>query len=179
MDKIILGLLMLSSRTIYEIKSRIAQGLELMYSSSTGSIQAAIKKLMAQGYIIFNEEVENGKYKKIYSITESGRTEFLKWVNSSFSSAQNKKPELVKLYFMGLSDVQTRKCRISEYIKSLEESYATLKFIYDSGEDMVVQDEYKDLFNYQRLTAKFGIDSIRFEIEWYKQLLSDIDSGRI
>lgn len=64
MDNIILGLLLLQSRTIYQLRERIDKGLNLMYSSSTGSIQAAIKKLLNSGYIDFEETVENGRRKK-------------------------------------------------------------------------------------------------------------------
>ncbi len=179
MDKIILGLLILKSRTIYDIRIKITQGLQLMYSSSTGSIQVALKKLLAQGFIEFEEIVENGKYKKIYFITESGRKEFLEWINSPFPAVQSKNPELVKLYFMGLSDVEGRGDCIKEHIKSLEESYVALKLIYDSCQDMQVPDEHRDLFNYQRATAKFGVDAMKFEIDWYKQLLGDIGNGKI
>lgn len=46
MDNIILGLLLLENRTIYQLRERIRKGMDLMYSSSMGSIQAAIKKLL-------------------------------------------------------------------------------------------------------------------------------------
>ena len=82
MDNIILGILLLSSRTIYQLRERIDKGLNMMYSSSMGSIQAAIKKLLNYGYIQYEETVENGKYKKIYSITESGKQKFIEWVSS-------------------------------------------------------------------------------------------------
>ncbi|ERT59299.1 hypothetical protein HMPREF1253_0593 [Peptoniphilus sp. BV3C26] len=36
-----------------------------MYSTSMGSIQAAIKKLLNCGYIKYEEAIENGRYKKI------------------------------------------------------------------------------------------------------------------
>ena len=39
MDNIILGILLLSSRTIYQLRERIDKGLNMMYSSSMGSIQ--------------------------------------------------------------------------------------------------------------------------------------------
>ena len=55
MDNIILGLLLLSSRTIYQLRERIDKGLNMMYSSSMGSIQAAIKKLLNCGYIQYEE----------------------------------------------------------------------------------------------------------------------------
>ena len=44
MENIILGLLLLKPRSVYQLRKRIEQGLNLMFSSSTGSIQFAIKK---------------------------------------------------------------------------------------------------------------------------------------
>ncbi len=53
-----------------------------MYSSSMGSIQAAVKKLLNYEYISYEEAVENGKYKRVYSITHSGKLYFFEWINS-------------------------------------------------------------------------------------------------
>ena len=97
MENIILGLLLLDSRTIYQLRERISKGMDLMYSSSMGSIQAAIKKLLNQGYICYEECVENGKYKKIYSITDSGKHHFFEWINSPFETQSTKNPELLKV----------------------------------------------------------------------------------
>jgi hypothetical protein len=46
MENIILGLLLMCNRTIYQLRDRIDKGIKLMYSSSMGSIQEAIKKLL-------------------------------------------------------------------------------------------------------------------------------------
>lgn len=108
MDNIILGILLLGSRTIYQLRERIDKGLNMMYSSSMGSIQAAIKKLLNCGYIQYEETVENGKYKKIYSITDSGKQKFIEWVSSPMEIQGGKNPELAKLYFMGFSTQENR-----------------------------------------------------------------------
>lgn len=179
MDKIILGLLILKSRTIYEIRTKFADNLNLMYSSSTGSIQAALKKLLTAGYVRCTEAVENGKRKKIYEITDSGRAGFSLWVNSAFDGAQNKNPELAKLYFMGLSNQNERCSRIREFIQSLKETHATLSVVYNEGLSLTPSEQYRDLFNYQLATAKFGVDFTAFQINWFTELLADIESGRI
>ncbi len=179
MDKIILALLLLKSRTIYEIRTKFAENLNLMYSSSTGSIQAAIKKLLNSGHIRCNETDESGKHKKIYEITDSGYAEFSKWINSPFDAAQNKNPELAKLYFMGLSDKNERRRRISDYIEELKKSHAALSIVYNEGLTLCPSERYRDLFNYQLMTAKFGVDLIEFEINWFKKLLSDVENGKI
>ena len=116
MDNIILGLLLLCSRTIYQLRERIHKGLNLMYSSSMGSIQVAIKKLLHCGYIDYEETVENGKYKKVYRITESGKRYFLEWVNTPIEQQGVRCPGLVKVYFMGFSDKEYREVSIQKYL---------------------------------------------------------------
>jgi DNA-binding PadR family transcriptional regulator len=179
MDTIILGLLILKSRTIYELRERINKGLNMMYSSSMGSIQAAVKKLLEYEYIVYNEKVDNGKYKKIYSITAAGNEYFIQWVNTPMQASQSKDPELVKLYFMGLSDKTTRIERIENYIKSLAEVYQTIKYIYEESKSFQAEEKDIDIVNYQLLSAKYGVDTIKFLIDWYSQLLKDIKEGRI
>ncbi len=67
MDNIILGLLLLESRTIYQLRERIRKGMDLMYSSSMGSIQAAIKNCWIMGISVMKKvwKTENTR-KSIY-----------------------------------------------------------------------------------------------------------------
>lgn len=174
MDQIILALLVMKSRTIYEIRTKFANNLNLMYSSSTGSIQAAIKKLLKAGYITYSEIIENGKYKKVYTITESGREEFEKWINAPFNVGLNKNPELAKIYFMGLSDKRNRCQRIRQYISQLEEYHQTLKLIYEEGKKIQVPKEHEDILKFQLITVKYGVDLSAFQIKALYGLLEDI-----
>lgn len=179
MDSLILGLLILKSRTIYEIKEKIKNGLILMYSDSMGSIQAAIKKLLQKGFIECTEIVESGKLKKQYSITEAGKGYFGKWINTPMRASQNKNADLSKLYFMGLSDQNTRVERISAYIQSLQKTYDMLEIIYNEGKAMAVDQTSTDIFTFQLLSVKYGMDSILFHIEWYKKLICDMEKGAL
>ncbi len=171
MDNIILGLLILESRTIYQLRDRINKGLNLMYSSSLGSIQAALKKLLNNDYITFEETVENGKYKKVYSATESGKQAFFKWVNAPMEKQSAKNPELAKIYFMGFSDKQNREGNIREHLSYLKEQYNVLNEICQSADHIDIPQNQKDIFNYQLLSALYGRDFIKFNIDWYEKLL--------
>lgn len=172
MDNTILGLLLLSSRTIYQLRERIAKGLNLMYSNSMGSIQAAVKKLLNGGYIQYEEVVENGKYKKIYSITERGKQHFFNWINTPMSIQSSKNPELAKLYFMGFSAEEHRTKNLEEYISQLKEQYHVLEAICKDGEAVSFPEECKDIGFYQLAAARYGRDFIRFNMEWYQKLLN-------
>ena len=174
MDYIILGLLLLQSRTIYQLQQRIDEGLSLMYSSSMGSIQAAIKKLLKCEYIRFDEIIENGKYKKVYSITETGRQYFFEWVNKPISEQGIRSPELVKVYFMGFANQKSREESISQHLTYLKEQYCVLETICEEAKTFKISDETKDIFHYQTVSAFYGRDLMKFNINWYEQLLDRI-----
>ena len=179
MDHMILGLLLLSSRTIYQLRERIDKGLNMMYSSSMGSIQAAIKKLLTCGYIQYEEVIEHGKYKKIYSITERGKQSFAEWITTPLNAQGIKNPELAKLYFMGFSAKETREARLQEYISQLKTQYDVLNAICKEAEDVIVPDENKDIFYYQFAAARYGKDFMKFNMEWHQKLLEEIRGKKL
>lgn len=174
MDNIILGLLLLHSRTIYQLRDRINKGMHLMYSSSMGSIQAAVKKLLDCGYIDYEETIDNGKYKKIYSVTDSGRDRFHVWVNGSIEARSARNPELTKVYFMGMSERNNREANLEKYIIYLKEQYEALKLICEEAESINVPAEHEDIAFFQLAAARYGRDFMQFSIEWYEKLLYEV-----
>lgn len=174
MENIILGLLLLQPRTIYQLRKRINEGLNLMYSCSTGSIQAAIKKLLKNKHICVSEIAEGGKLKKLYSITESGKSYFKGWLCRPIDGGTAKNPELTKIYFLGLSGKELRIKLIQEHIADLEKSLSGLEKICRDGTALSGKMENNDIFYYQLQTAFYGRDLIKFNIGWYSRLLKNI-----
>ena len=173
MENIILGLLLLQPRSIYQLRKRIEQGLNLMYSCSMGSIQAAVKKLLGKRYIIVSDVSSEGRAVKTYSITEQGRAYFSKWVNSPLENDFGKNRELAKIYFMGFSDKANRVSVVEKYIEDLNTTYQKLDFICTEG-DRLISREYNDILFFQLQSAKYGRDCVRFNIEWYKNFLKEL-----
>ena len=167
MDNIVLGLLILESRTIYQLRDRISKGLNLMYSCSMGSIQAALKKLLNNDHITFEEIIEKGK------------ETFFKWINAPMENQSVKNPELAKVYFMGFSDKQNRETNIRKHLDYLKEQYAVLDEICKSANRNDIPEDKKDIFNYQLLSALYGKDFIKFNIDWYENLLRKIKEREI
>lgn len=178
MDNIILGLLFLANRTIYQLRDRIDKGMHLMFSSSMGSIQAAIKKLLCNGYIDFDEVIENGKYKKIYRITDAGRQSFMQWVNGPMDAQSPKLPNLAKVYFMGFAQKESREKSLREHISFLKQQHALLDTVCAEASSMHVPQEFNDIFHYQYICAVYGRDMIQFNINWFEKLLEEIRSEK-
>lgn len=150
-----------------------------MYSSSMGSIQAAVKKLLNCGYIDYKETVEKGKYKKVYRITESGKRYFLEWINTPVEQQGVRCPELVKVYFMGFSDKENREASIQSYLSFLKEQYCALEIICEEAKDAEIPESSKEIFNYQLASAFYGKDLYKFNIDWFENLLSKMRNGEI
>lgn len=179
MDNIILGLLLMCNRTIYQLRERINKGINLMYSSSMGSIQAAIKKLLNCGYINYEEVIDNGKYKKVYYITERGKQHFFEWINTPIEQQSPKSPELAKVYFMGFSDKKNREASVQQHLIFLKEQYNVLETICEEVKDIDISEEHKDILNYQFVSALYGKDIIKFNIDWFENLLGKMRNGEI
>ena len=174
MDTLILGLLLLKSRTLYEIRKTLGSSMQLLYSCSTGSIQAALKKLVTKNYATIEEVKEKGRTKKVYTITDSGRVYFEQWINSEFSIDSNRNPELTKFYFMGFSKEELRKERLEKHIENLRNAHDCLCLVYEEGKKNIVPKDYEDVFRYQLLTVKYGMDSAAFQIKWFEDTMKDL-----
>jgi len=204
MEYLILGLLMLKRLTIYELRGAVKNNFKSMCSDSMGSIQAAIKKLLAKEMITVSERTEKGINKKYYSITPAGRAHFLSWVNTPADLSKTKNMELGKLLFMGLVPVPDRIALVDEIIGTLEEEINQLRTIREyqshSNEKQSVSDFWKSDCEYQEgiaiatgneriednieqihtfemLTLQLGIDSTAFHIQWFRQLRNKLASA--
>lgn len=206
MDKMILGMLLLSELTIYEIRNYIQTYFSDMCSNSMGAIQSAIKKLVTNDMIEYTEYVDNGVNKKRYSIKESGKVHFLDWVSQPMNSKKAKNMELSKMYFMGLVVEEKRVDLIQAYIDEQENNLKDLYTIKNSLPDIDKQIEdtinsysnnpkhleqlrscagkktdaecLKDISIFSLATLDYAIQSTEFEISWYEKLKEKLTTGK-
>ncbi len=199
MEKIILGLLMLSGRTIYEIKAIINTKLDSMCSNSSGSIHTAMNKLIQQDYV----SCQVSGRKKIYTITALGKEEFMTWISQPMLADKQKNMELCKLFFGGMVNRKERLSLLDSHIRNLQLEYeSVLQYKMNCElEEVTLQEktaslfgrtlgnEYgimslvddrsqkeltKDIYQYQMATLQHALDYFQFEIHWYEQFKEEI-----
>ena len=207
MDKILLAMLIYRKSTIYEIRNFIKDNMRTICSDSTGSIQAAIKKLLSNNLIGFDEFVENSFNKKVYYVTEAGKYQFLEWINEPMSTTKAKNMEFSKFFFVGLAPLEKRIELMGKYIENLNEEKAFLISIkLLSKEEKEVQinnscerinndkitknnievvaqsdDVHKiveDCIDYQYYSLDYAIAKNQFEIDWYKNFVSNLEESK-
>lgn len=180
MEHLILGLLMLSPMTGYELQQFIKQNLALICSHSAGSVQTALAKLEREGRVTAAESAEGRRRKKTFSITPAGRAAFSDWVAQPMQADKVKNMELSRLFFLGLASPAERAAAIRDYIRQMEETDAMLRAIKARFEavrqaPLPPGQDWDSIFRFQGYTIDYGIAAAQFELDWYKRLLCELE----
>jgi DNA-binding PadR family transcriptional regulator len=160
----ILGLLHYKNMHGYRIKEHIERNFGHMWSINFGQIYPNLKKMKEEGLILMTDVIQNGEKgppRKLYSITEKGRGEFIKWLESSPEKAMIlRDPFLMRFVFYGFGDyrrsLETIDKQISAYEDQLERRRENLKKWRKSG-------------IYVELLAELGTDMNEMILEWLKR----------
>lgn len=176
MEFVILGLLIMRSMTAYDINNSFKQGISLFYSASYGSIQAALKKLLKKEGVTFEEFIENGRNKKLYSITDAGRHSFYEWMLSDISETNNDSVVYAKLFFLGLVPEKESKAAIVKNIILLHEKQEqqlqeTRKAAYAHD----IPGDFQEIFNYNMKCLEHGMSATVHSMDFFQKLLREIE----
>lgn len=180
MEYLILGLLMLSPMTGYELQQFIRKNLSLICSSSAGSIQTALSKLEKDGRITARETMDGRRRKKTFAITPAGQDAFSLWVAQPMQADKVKSMELSRLFFAGLARPEERVAAIRDYIRQMEETRGILFGIRESfrripAEELPTGTDWPQVLRFQGYTLDYGIAAAEFEIGWYSRLLTELE----
>ena len=169
MEYLILGLLILSPMTGYELRQFIRQNLALICSDSAGSVQTALAKLGREGFVTSSESA-GGRRKKTYS----------EWVAQPMQAERAKNMELSRLFFLGLAKPGERASAIRDYIRQMERMSAILCAIRERFREAQTGPlppgrDWEQVFRFQGLTIEYGIAAAEFERGWYAKLLEELE----
>jgi len=170
LDYIILGFLMGREMSGYDIKQYMSISTSNFIDASFGSIYPALKKLEEKGKIISNEIIDNGKYKKIYKITDIGTEFFLDWLNKPIEVEKAKQTHLAKIFFYRFLPVE----KVEELLVDFIERYTLLITEIEDVERKVK--DYAD--NFHMSTLYFGKSHYKLVINWCEKLLEDIGNKK-
>lgn len=180
MEHLLLGLLLLSPMTGYELQQFIKKNLALICSHSAGSVQTALSKLEKDGKITASEQTEGKRRKKVFAITDAGRSAFSVWIAQPMQADRVKNMELTRLFFAGLAKPDERLAAIRDYIRQMEGTRLVLAALRERFADIKQQElppgtDWPQVLRFQEYTIAYGIAAADFEIGWYRQLLCELE----
>jgi DNA-binding PadR family transcriptional regulator len=161
-EDVVLGILNEKSHTGYEIVEKIKTIFSYFFDGSYGSIYPVLHKLEAKGRVTKEVIVQEGKpNKNIYSITESGKEEFTKYLHSSVQAEVMKSDFLMRLYHGNCLPEEQMEQIIEEEINRKRQLIEELESHFEVWKE--------NMTPYQVLCCQIGIESYRSEIEILKK----------
>ncbi len=170
MEELILGLLLEEARTIYDLKKIMNERFCMCYRDSLGSLRVCLNGLMDRKYIIFKEEIRNGRYHKFYHITASGRSFFMSWLTEEPAPIVCKNLDLPRIYFLPLLSVEKQVEILRFQIQQLKQQISALQL--KSGL------QAKDVTTEINPAISYELDALRFHLSWYRRCLRKLNKEK-
>jgi DNA-binding PadR family transcriptional regulator len=168
-DYLVLGLLMYRPLTMYDIKKAMEKSTNHFFSASFGSLHPALKKLAERGFVTFTQTLEQGRSKKTYAITESGKQAFLEWLQNNTTTDIVREPSLLKMFFLGHLPQEARTPVLESYLAEVERNLQALKGLLEVSQALEVPKDMETHKTYQLATLEFGVAYYEFVKQWYEK----------
>lgn len=174
----ILGLLNYEPMSGYDIVKAFDSSLQFFWHVQKSHIYLELKKLEKEGCICGERVIQSDRpNKKIFSITETGKKEFMSWLakGADENTLQFKSAFLMKIFFGGnmppeqsIEILKKYKADCEEYLKSMD---STPESIEEYGSDM---ETYQTM--YWQFTVDYGYGVIKNCIEWAERCIEKLES---
>lgn len=173
----ILGLLNYEEMSGYEIMEVFRDSLNYFWKAQTSQIYRELQTLKKKEWVTDKYIHQVGKPdKKLFSITESGREELLRWLSEEDTGFETKNPLLMKTFFRGEKSMDEN----IEFFKRVQENSNTFLSNVQQPKDNAamyenaIQNPEKAL--YWKMTIEYGAMYMNMLREWADRCISELEA---
>ena len=179
LDHAILGFLNYHPYTGYDLKKIFDTSVRHFWPADQSQIYRTLTRLTEQSYVEMEKVPQDDRPdRKVYSITEAGRAELIRWLAAAPPLEGPRSASLVQVFFAGqLSD--------DEVIAKFESVAAILREVLDQYHKIPEQIvPYQQEINSPReyffwmLTLDNGIRNMRANLEWAESVIAQFKAGK-
>jgi PadR family transcriptional regulator, regulatory protein AphA len=176
----ILGFLNYHPYSGYDLKKIFDTSVRHFWPADQSQIYRTLSKLTENGWVEMEKVPQDDRPdRKVYSITEAGRVELLRWISGPPPMGEPRSAPLIQVFFSGQLS--------NEQVLAKFEGYAALmRSILNQYDQVPAQlGPYQQEITSQRehffwmLTLDNGIRSMRANLEWAESVIERIKSGQI
>jgi PadR family transcriptional regulator, regulatory protein AphA len=176
----ILGFLNYHPYSGYDLKKIFDTSVRHFWPADQSQIYRTLSKLTENGFVEMEKVPQDDRPdRKVYSITEAGRVELLRWISGPPPMSEPRSAPLIQVFFSGQLS--------NEQVLAKFEGYAALmRSILNQYDQVPAQlGPYQQEITSQRehffwmLTLDNGIRSMRANLEWAESVVERIKSGQI
>lgn len=173
MHHVILGLLLTGPLSLYDVQKRFAAGLAHFYSSSSGSIERALRTLVTAGHATIHDDPGSARRRRVYRITPSGRAAWREWMQSPTpAGADAETTALAKVFLLGrLEDAGEQAAVLAGIRAEAEGARARLSDLAAALDAQAAEldDATRTVYRPQRATLDYGLRAHDTLIAWLRE----------
>jgi len=174
----LLGFINYGPMTGYELKKFFDTSVAHFWNAELSQIYPALKAMESEGLVEMKVEVQEDRpNRKVYSITDTGRRELLRWLAKPSEREQVREPILIKVFFGSSLSKQEL---ISVLQNCADETRTALTYLQYAHQfvDKFVESiglEHEALF--WQLTIDCGLKVHRAELDWTEEAIQKIKAA--
>jgi DNA-binding PadR family transcriptional regulator len=175
----LLGLLNYGKMTGYDLDKAFKDSLEFFWQGQTSQIYRELTAMEQAGWLSSEIEVQTGKpNRKIYAITETGRSEFMKWLAASDEAARDalrlRNSFLMRLFFSGELPPEKAASMLRDFRDNCRNALADMAAVPDSIEQYKTLIARPEKSNAWRMVALFGKSYYEACEKWAAEMLDTL-----
>ncbi len=169
----ILGMLLIAPMSGYDIKKHTDNSINYFWHENYGHIYPVLKKMLQEGFVLCKKIENHGApARNVYTITQTGKKEFSKWLDEAVEPEKYRKELLLKIFFANHSTPE----KIKEKLKNEMEYHLGLLEEYKMVESHIQSHKNgKNYSPYWLMTLRNGILCSKAQIQWCKETLKELE----
>ncbi|MGE5630614.1 MAG: PadR family transcriptional regulator [Caulobacteraceae bacterium] len=175
----ILGLLNYDSMTGYDIKKMFDESINNFWAASISQIYRELGTLESKGYLTYTIQPQNDRPdKKIYSITDAGKTAFKEWIIDipQKLSKETRDEFTLRIFFGSNLSKEELIGMFQGFIREKRENLEEVKNLYQVAEQYSKQ---MKLFNGEEIYWKFILKRVcktqQMLIDWANECIDELN----
>jgi len=166
LDYIILGMVLRSELTGYNIKKEVESSIGNFYKVNYGRLYPALSKLTEKGHLAMNEHMQGKRLKKYYMATEQGKKLFLDWLSAPIDMSMSGDAQLAQIFFYGELPKEIRDKRLGEYEFFAQRAVNQLEGIAA----MIPSEGMSEQDYFGISTLYYGLQNAHTTLRWLKHI---------
>ncbi|MBA4385511.1 MAG: hypothetical protein C0410_12305 [Anaerolinea sp.] len=178
LEHAILGFLNYKPMTGYELKKMIDVSISHFWPAVQSQIYKTLFRMEADRWLsVETISQETRPPKKVYTITDKGRDEFLGWLETPQPNSETRIVWLIQLFFAGQVEDEKILNILRTLLVGYQQRLQAFAEIPEENRETMKEDDPRDQF-FWMLTADFGVAQTVAHIDWLSKVIHTIENHK-
>jgi PadR family transcriptional regulator AphA len=168
----LLGLLSLGPMSGYEMRAMMERSTANFWTESYGQIYPALKSMVKDGFASVEEQIKDGRAKKVYKITGEGERRLRNWLSVGTKTQVHRNELLLKVFF---GDQALRGAIAAQVVAERERCERALEWYEATLSLMETQQARHPAMPYWRMTLRYGILEAKAVLVWCEETFAELE----